>query len=251
MLVVFQSKASESELEVYVLYNHEAFIKQSRSYMVGWTLFENAATKNKIKLKIIHSSWNKSLKLLAQNKIDSTLLAFYTEERGKKMSFSLPVALDQISIFKNKNYSEPKIYKEASIGVHKGSIHTVLAKKSGFSFIYESTTRSELHRMLSAGRLDYILENESLIEHFCMNIKSNNNCLSKIGTSLKQEPLYIVYNSKKTAVNNLFKKINKVIYNESGSLKTQNLFLNAGYTLEEYNIWKSLIDMNAGRVHFE
>lgn len=251
MLVVFQSKASEPELEVYVLYNHDTFIEQSRSYKVGWTLFENAATKNNIRLKIIHSSWNKSLKLLGQNKIDSTLLAFYTKERNKKMSFSVPVALDQISIFKNKNDSKPKDYKSSSVGVHKGSIHTMLAKKAGFDFIYESTTRNELHRMLMAGRIDYILENESLIEHFCMGVINNKNCLLKEGTPLKQEALYIVYNNKDSEVENLFKLINKEIYNQQESAETQELFLSAGYTLEQFNLWKRSINEHVGRINFE
>lgn len=247
LLIAFQSKANDSELDVYVLYNHDIFNKQSRSYKVAWALFENAATKNNITLKIIHSSWNKSLKLLGQNKIDSTLLAFHTKARNKKMSFSVPVALDQISIFKNKNDSKPKDYKSSSVGVHKGSVHTILAKKVGFDSIYESTTRNELHRMLMAGRIDYILENESLIEHFCIRVIDNKNCLLKEGTPLKQEALYIVYNNKDSVVQKLFNVINKEIYNQRESAETQELFLNAGYTLEQFNLWKRLINEHADK----
>lgn len=248
--IPFSINASENNLEVYVLYNHENFIKNSPSYNVAWTLFEKAATKNNINLLLIYSSWNKSLKLLKSNKADSALLAFYTKERAKIMGFSVPVGLDAISIFKSKDSTLKDDFKNSTIGVQKGSIHTDLAKNKGFKYIYESTTRPELHRMLIAGRIDYILENESLVEYFCVHISDPKHCPTKVGLPLKKEPLYIVYNSKKPSVYNLFYKLNKYIYNERESVETKELFLNAGYSLEQYNTWKKVLIAHVNQYSF-
>lgn len=238
------AKANESELKVYVIYNHDIYTENSRSYKVGWSLFENAAIKNDLTLTVIHSPWSKSLKLLNQNKIDSGFPAFYTKERAKDMSFSIPISLDEISLFKKAGKSILGDYKASSIGVNENSIHTVLAKKLGFGFVYESTTRPELHRMLKAGRIDYILENESLVEYFCMTMSDDKYCLTKVGASLQQEPLYIVYNNRDPAVYDKFNKINKVIYDERESTKTKELFLSSGYSLEQYKLWVSLLNQH-------
>jgi ABC-type amino acid transport substrate-binding protein len=238
-------RASAQEIEMHVLYNHDIFKESSRSYKVAWTLFERAAIKNNIKLSLTYSSWFKSLKLLNENKIDSTLLAFYTEKRAEKWSYSVPVSLDTLSIYKDVT-TQKKDFEEASIGVHKGSIHAEIVKSMGFKAIYESNTRTELHRMLKAERIDYILENESLIDYFCTNIKDTleNSCLMKVGTPISQEPLYIIYNNKDERVNTIFNTINTEIINNRSSKETKDIFLNAGYALGDYTTWQTLVTKN-------
>ncbi len=203
MLIISMAKANGSELKVYVIYNHDIYTENSRSYKVGWSLFENAAIKNDLTLTVIHSPWSKSLKLLNQNKIDSGFPAFYTKERAKDMSFSIPISLDEISLFKKAGKSILGDYKASSIGV-----------------------------------------NESLVEYFCMTMSDDKYCLTKVGASLQQEPLYIVYNNRDPAVYDKFNKINKVIYDERESTKTKELFLSSGYSLEQYKLWVSLLNQH-------
>ncbi len=247
LLVIFTltshcTSASTQDLEVYALLKHDDFKESSRTYKVAWTLFERAAIKNNIKLTITYSSWFKSLKLLNENKIDSTLLAFYTDKRAEKLGYSVPVSLDQLSIYRDANTKKIN-FEQASIGVHKGSIHANLVKDMGFKDIYETDTRTELHRMLKAKRIDYILENESLIDYFCTSISDTleSNCLSKEGTPINQKPLYIIYNKKNERVTNIFNIINMEIIENRNSQETSDIFLNAGYSLEDYKTWNKLV----------
>ena len=236
-------KPTSDSLKVYVTYNHENFIESSRSYKVGWTLFEQAATKHKIKLNIINAPWATSLELLSQSKIDSAFLAFYSADRAEKISYSVPVAYDSISVYKSSKKMPPSNFKEATVGVHKGSIHAELAKSMNFKATYESASRPELHLMLNVGRIDYILENESLINSVCFNATgtTEKGCLSSVGTPIKHSSLHVIFNKNSKRVNDLMTTINREIINNHLNDETKAVFINSGYSANEYLIWQELM----------
>jgi ABC-type amino acid transport substrate-binding protein len=236
-------KPTSDSLKVYVTYNHENFIESSRSYKVGWTLFEQAATKHKIKLNIINAPWATSLELLSQSKIDSAFLAFYSADRAEKISYSVPVAYDSISVYKSSKKMPPSNFKEATVGVHKGSIHAELAKSMNFKATYESASRPELHRMLNVGRIDYILENESLINSVCFNATgtTEKGCLSSVGTPIKHSSLHVIFNKNSKRVNDLMTTINREIINNHLNDETKAVFISSGYSANEYLIWQELM----------
>ena len=236
-------KPTSDPLKVYVTYNHENFIESSRSYKVGWTLFEQAATKHKIKLNIINAPWATSLELLSQSKIDSAFLAFYSADRAEKISYSVPVAYDSISVYKSSKKMPPSNFKEATVGVHKGSIHAELAKSMNFKATYESASRPELHRMLNVGRIDYILENESLINSVCFNATgtTEKGCLSSVGTPIKHSSLHVIFNKNSKRVNDLMTTINREIINNHLNDETKAVFISSGYSANEYLIWQELM----------
>mgnify|MGYP001029629842 FL=1 len=236
-------KPTSDSLKVYVTYNHENFIESSRSYNVGWALFEQAATKNKIKINIIYAPWATSLELLSNSKIDSAFLAFYSAERAQKIAYSVPIAYDSISVYKSSKKMPPSNFEEATIGVHKGSIHAELAKSMNFKATYESASRPELHRMLNVGRIDYILENESLINSVCFNAlgTTDNGCLSSVGTPIKHNPLYVVFNKNSKRVNDIMTTINREIINNHLNDETKAVFINSGYSANEFLIWQELM----------
>ncbi len=236
-------KPTSDSLKVYVTYNHENFIESSRSYKVGWTLFEQAATKHKIKLNIINAPWATSLELLSQSKIDSAFLAFYSADRAEKISYSVPVAYDSISVYKSSKKMPPSNFKEATVGVHKGSIHAELAKSMNFKSTYESASRPELHRMLNVGRIDYILENESLINSVCFNATgtTEKGCLSSVGTPIKHSSLHVIFNKNSKRVNDLMTTINREIINNHLNDETKAVFISSGYSANEYLIWQELM----------
>ena len=236
-------KPTSDSLKVYVTYNHENFIESSRSYKVGWTLFEQAATKHKIKLNIINAPWATSLELLSQSKIDSAFLAFYSADRAEKISYSVPVAYDSISVYKSSKKMPPSNFKEATVGVHKGSIHAELAKSMNFKATYESASRPELHRMLNVGRIDYILENESLINSVCFNATgtTEKGCLSSVGTPIKHSSLHVIFNKNSKRVNDLMTTINREIIKNHLNDETKAVFISSGYSANEYLIWQELM----------
>jgi hypothetical protein len=242
LLILLPATSFSEPLKVALYENHDNYIKYSRAYRVNWELFKLAANADGFTVKAKPYLWLRSLNALKEKKLDAVIGGYYSKERNKFAHFSLPTALDSIYLYayKQKPYSLDQIKsKNSLVGVTTNSIGDSLAKDLNLTNVYRKSSSEQVFELLIKGKLDYAIFSESVAKTHCSikeKRKLGENCLFSISPPIKTNGFHTLYSkTPKNLIiaNRIELSTSKLIYEK----KVKPIFLNAGYSEQEYQLW--------------
>ena len=231
---------SGQEIHISVFEDHDKQLTFSSSYGLSWKLITKAAEVNGIPFVKVKTNWNSSINRLKQDKIDLVFGAFKTEERQKWALFSSALASDSSALFTKPEADTLSLlninFEVESVGVIEGSTQATLARKLGFKHIYPSKMRKQLYDLLTSGRINYILLGHSSIKLYCGN---KIECVKQVGAKLDTNYIHIMGNKHSAKAFTGIKMINDGLHRIAEQKETKDMFIQYGYSLQEYEYWKS------------
>lgn len=243
VLLIFLSIPSYAETITVALFeDHESYLKHSRAYKVNWEVFELAAKSEGFTLEPEPYLWLRAMNELKLAKVDAMVGAFYSKERSKIAYFSQPMALDNIYLYaaKENQLSVNEIKSQNPlIGVTTNSIGDSVATNLEFLNIYRKSSSEQVFDLLTKGRIDYAIFSESVAEKHCASAIEHNlkrNCLFPMALPIKINTFHTIYSKTprtKDIASRIDASVNRLIYQE----KIKPIFLNSGYSTEEYELW--------------
>lgn len=242
-LLIFLSIPSYAETITVALFEeHESYLEHSRAYKVNWEVFELAASSAGFTVEAKPYLWLRAMNELKLAKIDAIVGAYYSKERIKMAHFSQPMALDNIYLYATKKNSlslDEIKSQNLLIGVTTNSIGDSLASSLELPNIYRKSSSEQVFNLLNKGRLDYAIFSESVAKKHCASTVEYNlkkNCLVPMILPIKINTFHTIY-SKTPRTKDIASRIDATINQLIAQEKIKPIFLNSGYSDQEYKLW--------------